>query len=90
MTPAQIDLARHALGLPNKRKTSYRNHFVTGEGSGNYADWNAMVEARMARVRRNVEMYGGDDYFRLTVEGAKAALAKGEKLSAEDFPQVTA
>ena len=88
MTPEQIKLARHAIGLPNKRKTSYRNHFVTGEGSGDYADWNAMVDAGMAKVRRNVEICGGDDYFRLTIEGAKTALAKDEKLSAEDFPQV--
>ena len=90
MTPEQIKLARHALGLPNKRKISYRNHFVTGDGSGDYADWNAMVDAGMAKVRRNVEMYGGADYFRLTIDGAKAALAKGEKLSAEDFRQVVA
>ena len=32
MTKEQRNLARHALGLPNKRKQTYRNHFVTGEG----------------------------------------------------------
>ena len=87
MTPKQIELARHALGLPNGRKTSYRNHFVTGKGSNDKKNWDAMLEAGMARVRRNVDLYDGDDYFRLTLAGAKAALAKGERLCPEDFHQ---
>ena len=32
MSAAQIELARHALGLPNKMRMSYRNRFVAGHG----------------------------------------------------------
>ncbi len=31
LTPKQRELARHALGLPNKMRMSYRNRFVAGE-----------------------------------------------------------
>lgn len=87
LTEIQRELARHALGLPNKRKTTYRNHFVTGEGSTDYPHWTAMVEAGAAKRRDGSDLTGGDDLFWLTREGAEAALRKGEKLSAEDFPQ---
>jgi hypothetical protein len=43
MTDKQRELARHALGFPNKRNTSYRNHFCTGPGDTNFPKWEAMV-----------------------------------------------
>jgi hypothetical protein len=30
LTDRQRELARHALGFPNKKNTSYRNHFCAG------------------------------------------------------------
>lgn len=87
MTPAHIELARHALGLPNSRRTSYRNHFVTGEGCADHDSWTAMVTEGDATRRKGSVLTGGDDLFRLTHQGAKAALKRGEKLDPEDFPE---
>lgn len=86
MTPAQIELARHALGLPNRRRKSYRNHFVTGAGLDSHAEWLAMVEAGHARRRSGSAITGGDDLFWLTRAGARLALEPGERLCPEDFP----
>ena len=81
MTPAEIELARHALGLPNKRKTSYRNHFVTGEGSADHGAWLNLVKNGDATRRAGSALTGGNDLFRLTRAGALAAL--------KDLQQVT-
>lgn len=84
--PEQRDLARHALGLPNRRRTNYRNHFVTGPGSYDYAAWEAMVASGAATRRPGSVLTGGDDLFRLTRAGAEAALERSERLSPKDFP----
>lgn len=89
MTPEQIELARHALGLGNRRKMSYRNHYVADAGSPDHTEWMAMVDDGFARWRRGNEMTGGGDLFRLTRLGAEAALKKGERLDPKDFPQQT-
>lgn len=86
MTPEQIELARHALGLPNSRRKTYRNHFVTGPGHSDYDNWQAMVKDGHARRRAGNQITGGDDLFWLTKEGATLALKKGERLDLEDFP----
>lgn len=83
MTPRQRELARHALGLPNKQRTSYRNYFVTGPGSADYDDWTAMVEAGEAIGRTSV-LLGGDTLFVLTRLGTRAALDEGERMDEED------
>lgn len=88
MSPKQLELARHALGLPNERRQSYRNSFVTGEESSDHPTWMEMVEAGHAKRREKVKGYGGMDIFWLTPSGASAALAKGERLDPEDFPAV--
>ena len=89
MTPAQITLARHALGLPNRESRSYRNRYCAGKGHTNYAAWKAMVAAGLATVRQNEGGLGGQDTFSLTLAGATAALQKGETLCPEDFPEVS-
>lgn len=86
MTPAQIELARHALGLPNRSRKSFRNHYVTGEGDPAYVNWCAMVEAGEARGKKASQLTGGDPLFWLTRKGAEAALRLGERLDPEDFP----
>ena len=88
MTPAQITLARHALGLPNDRKKSFRNRFCAGKGHKDHPAWRAMVAAGMATVRHGEGGLGGQDTFSLTVKGATVALQKGETLCGEDFPEV--
>ncbi|RWO57262.1 hypothetical protein [Mesorhizobium sp.] len=93
MTPAQKELARHALGLPNRQRRSYRNHFVTGEGGSDHREWMALVEAGHAWRRAGSQLRGltgGDDLFRLTRAGAELALEKRERLNPEDFPKVPA
>jgi hypothetical protein len=80
------ELARHALGLPNKRNQSYRNHFVAGERHPDYVAWCDMVAAGLARGRKGSAFTGGDNIFWLTAVGAKSALKKGEALDPEDFP----
>lgn len=91
MTPRQIELARHALGLDGRRKVSYRNHFVTGPGpdSDDYPQWVAMTEAGYATHRTGGQFSGGDDLFMLTPAGARAALNGDERLDPEDFRDVT-
>lgn len=75
----QVQLGRRALGLPNRERKTYRNHFVTGSGP-DFDEWLAMVEIGAARA----SLSGGDDIFWLTADGAAAVLAPGERLS-EDF-----
>lgn len=86
MTPREIELARHALGLPNKMRMSYRNRFVAGEGHEDYADWMQMVADGNAGKRDGGTLpYGGDSLFWLTETGARQALKPREKLDPEDF-----
>lgn len=82
ISPEARDLARHALGLPNRRKRSYRNHFV----SSTDPHWERLVATGLATVRRSVEAAGGMHTYRLTRAGAEAALDPGERLDPEDFP----
>lgn len=86
MTPLQIDLVRHALGL-TQQKTSYRNHFVAGPGATDYQPWLDLTAAGDAvRVEGRKLPFGGDDLFCVTPQGARKALRKGERLDPEDFP----
>ena len=86
MTPKQIELARHALGLSGDTKVSYRRHFVTGPDTVDYPHWIEMVASGDARRRDGTALTGGDDLFLLTRKGAEAALKPGERLSERDFP----
>jgi hypothetical protein len=86
MTPAQISLARHALGLPNKSRTSYRNRFFASDGHGDFPEWYGMCWAGLARM--SPALYGEDLHlFYLTPAGAQGALLPRERLSLEDFPK---
>lgn len=84
MTPEQKQKARHALGLPNDRRRSYRNRFFVSVGSPDDALWKALSDADDAdyvTVNR-----GKDRQYWLTRQGALKALEPGETLDAEDFP----
>jgi hypothetical protein len=86
MTTRQIELARHAIGLPNKMRMSYRNSFVTGVGHDDYAEWEQMVTNGDAEERDGKSLpYAGDSLFWLTVRGARQALNPREYLDPEDF-----
>lgn len=87
MTKAQKQLARHALGLPNKKNTSYRNHFCIGKSGDGYEDWLKMVSQGEA-VRQTGPHWGGADMFYLTLKGALAARDTKEHISREDAAQM--
>jgi hypothetical protein len=86
MTPRQKELARHALGLPNAAKRSYRNRFFTAPTIANpdFVDWSSMVAIGCAQGVRETETMAR---FWLTRKGADAALLRGESLDPEDFPK---
>lgn len=83
MTERQRELARHALGLPNKKNVSYRNHFCIGVGADGHADWESLVSQGLA-VKRTSKLWGGDDMFHLTLKGALMARDTKEHISRED------
>lgn len=78
MTPTQRALARHALGLPNENRRSYRNRYIS-TGGDYYFVWTDLVSEGLA-FRRDRDCFG------LTLAGAKFALDPGETLYLEDFP----
>jgi hypothetical protein len=84
VSPEQRRLARHALGLPNDMRRSYRNRFYAIAG---HSEWGAMVTAGLAEAS---EAAHGMQWFGLTRAGAAVALDRGETLCPEDFPPATA
>lgn len=82
----RIELARHALGLPNKRGQSYRNRFLCSAPGANFRAWSAMVGDGDATMAQRVKEFGGSTWFHLTQQGAEKALLPGETLCPEDFP----
>ena len=82
MTPEQLKLARHALGLDYK-KVSYRNRYYTIGRGQEHKEWLAMVEKGYA-IEDSV--LPDSTRFELTRKGAEAALLPGETLCPEDFP----
>lgn len=60
----RLHILQHALGLcRHGQGESYRNHFVTGEGSIDHPACSAMVAEGLMTVRKNVPHYGGMDIF---------------------------
>jgi hypothetical protein len=83
LTPREKELARHALGLPNSRRRSYRNRYFAPSSSESHDIWIGMVSRGLGAFFYSS---GSNDYFRLTRSGALAALDPGEELDEEDFP----
>ena len=75
----QLLILRHAIGLNDDGKAGkhgeYRNHFVTGKGSNDYADCMALVASGHMIRRAGSELTGGDDLFMVTDAGRSAARA---------------
>ncbi|MCW1934565.1 hypothetical protein [Pararhodobacter zhoushanensis] len=85
MTPDQRSCARHALGLPNGSRQSYRNHFCAPPCTTAHGQLSAPVAAGHARRE---QLRHDLDRFTLTASGARLALDPGETLCPEDFPKV--
>lgn len=86
MTPEQLDMARHALGLPNKARRSYRNRYFANKDDAGDRVWKAMVADGEAEAVRSDSAV--TNRYQLTPKGALAALREGERLDQEDFPGV--
>lgn len=86
---SEVDLARHALGLPNEAKRSHRNFFTAGEEHQDYQAWMTIVAKGLAVRIDKRDLFGGDWLFVLTQAGAEQALYEGESLRPDEFPQVT-
>lgn len=82
MTKSQTEMARHALGLPNKQNMTYRNHFCLGEGADGYTEWEDLVKQGYAIKALGSKWTG--DFFHLTLDGAREVLKSKEHISAED------
>lgn len=85
LTASQIQLARHALGLPNYDARSYRNRFYVPKANSAHAEWRDMVEKGLAIQHSDRPGAASTDLFTLTKAGAEAALFPGERLGPEDF-----
>jgi hypothetical protein len=89
MTETQRTLARHALGFPNKKNESNRNHFCTGPGSDDFDHWEDLWNQGLATKRSNGPW--GNHMFYLTLKGALLACLPKEHLvgGPEGFDPVT-
>ena len=75
-TARQIGILRHALGLKaDGRGRSYRCHFVTGPGSDDFDDCEALVASGAMTKRAGSPLSGGDPTYLVTEEGALLAKA---------------
>jgi hypothetical protein len=83
MNEKQRDMARHALGFPNAKNQSYRNHYSIGPGSEGHSDWEELVSQGLA-VKHTSKLWGGDDMFHLTLKGALMVRGPKEHVSRED------
>jgi hypothetical protein len=84
VTPEQIRMARHALGLDDEiPRKSYRNHYAAAVGSPQEAAWGDLVKQKYAvKGKRNPN--SATVGFCLT-ECAVEFLKPGESLDEEDF-----
>lgn len=82
MSPRERELARHALGLPNNRKRSYRNRYYATRETEPWGHWTALADRHLATVDPGDRF----DLFTLTRSAAEAVLEAGESLDLEDFP----
>ena len=79
----QLKMARHALGLPNRKNESYRNRFCVPHFLEEAHEWGLMAAQGFAKL--GDRQPSGIQDFHLTKAGAAIALKAGESLSREDF-----
>lgn len=75
ITEKQRDIMRHTLGV-GRGSTGWRNHFVTGPGSDDYADCEALVAAGLMTKRSGGPLSGGDPVYRVTDAGQDALVGR--------------
>lgn len=76
LTEQQREIMRHALGL-NRGTREYRNHFVTGPGSDDYADCETLTDAGLMKKYPGHVLTGGDPCYVVTDAGRQALERQG-------------
>ena len=71
LTNNQLEIMQHALGVQRGRR-EFRNHFVTGPGSTDYADCEVLVSLGMMTKRNGSQLTGGDPCYHVTDSGRHA------------------
>ncbi|MBB5508106.1 hypothetical protein [Paraburkholderia atlantica] len=75
-SPYQISLLQHTLGLSERRREPYRNHFVAGHGHSDMRDLEALEQAGLMERRPSPKFLdAGDIVFAATDAGREAAIA---------------
>lgn len=80
VTPEQMHILHHSLGITSKRSKSYRNHFVTGPGSKDYDNCVALVSMGYMTQRSGTPLTGGNDLFQVTDAGRHLAIQAKKEL----------
>lgn len=75
ITEKQRDILKHTLGV-GRGRAGWRNHFVTGPGSDDYADCEALVAAGLMRKRSGGPLSGGDPVYSATEAGEAALVGR--------------
>ena len=71
LTNNQLEIMQHALGVQRGRR-EFRNHFVTGPGSTDYAYCEVLVSLGMMTKRNGSQLTGGDPCYHVTDSGRHA------------------
>jgi len=70
ITPEALHVLRHSLGVGERgNKPSYRNHFVTGDGTTDYPICMGLVDAGLMKRHPGSVLTGGDWCFTVTKAG---------------------
>lgn len=70
MMDSKLHILQHSLGLDEYGEgKSYRNHFVTGEGSDDFEDCCELVRDGLMVKHAGNALSGGDSIFRVTPKG---------------------
>ena len=78
----EIQILRHALGIGDDGLGApYRNHFVTGPGSADYAACCSLVDQEFMVRREASPITGGDPCFSVTDKGKVAAKGIAPRLT---------
>ncbi|AHF89536.1 hypothetical protein OPIT5_03990 [Opitutaceae bacterium TAV5] len=80
LSPKQLHILQHSLGVDKYGQgTQYRNRFVTGPGSDDFADCRALADAGLMIDHGAREIYGGDHGFSVTQAGIDAVALQSPK-----------
>lgn len=75
LTEKQRAIMKHTLGV-GRGATGWRNHFVTGPGSDDYADCETLVAAGLMKKRSGGPLSGGDPIYSVTDAGQDALVGR--------------